>query len=118
MALTAFGKAVRMARIQTGDTLLTMANAFGVSPSFLSGLETGSKKISKEWVAKISEFFAQKNVPVPELEELAAASNESVDLEGLPQHQKMLVAGFAKSPFTSEELAEFAALLEKMNKKR
>ncbi|MFQ2400404.1 helix-turn-helix domain-containing protein [Aeromonas dhakensis] len=116
MALTEFGKAVRMARIQIGETLLTMANALNVSSSFLSGLETGSKKVSKEWVNKISTYLEDKGYPVPDLDELAAVSNESVGLEGLSAQQKMLVAGFAKSPFTTEQLARFAELLEQMNK--
>lgn len=117
MALTEFGKAVRMARIQTGDTLLTMANALGVSSSFLSGLETGSKKISKDWVKKIGTYLAGKGAPVKNLNELADVSNDSVDLDGLSPQQKMLVAGFAKSSFTKKELKMFADLLEKMNKK-
>ncbi|MGL5224525.1 MAG: helix-turn-helix domain-containing protein [Aeromonas sp.] len=116
MALTEFGKAVRIARIQIGETLLTMAKALDVSSSFLSGLETGSKKVSKEWVHKIGGYLADKGSPVTGLEELAAISNEAVDLEGLSAQQKMLVAGFAKSPFTAEQLARFAELLEQMNK--
>lgn len=116
MALTEFGKAVRMARIQIGETLLTMANAMSVSSSFLSGLETGNKKISKEWVDKISAYLTEKGCSVANLDELASISNETVDLSGLSSQQKMLVAGFAKSPFTKEQLTRFAELLEQMNK--
>lgn len=118
MALTEFGKAVRMARIQTGDTLLTMANHLNVSPSFLSAMETGGKKISDDWVKKINSYFVEKGAEIEELEELAAAANESVSLEGLHHDQKMLVAGFAKSQFTAEELGKFAELLKKMNHTR
>lgn len=116
MALTSFGKAVRMARIQTGDTLLTMATALGVSSSFLSGLETGSKKIPKDWVSKIGNYLAKKGAPISNIDELASVSNDAVDLEGLSPQQKMLVAGFAKSPFTKEQLERFAGLLEEINK--
>lgn len=115
MALTEFGKAVRMARIQIGETLLTMSGALNVSSSFLSGLETGSKKISKEWVNKINDYLNEKGCSVPNLDELASVSNESVNLEGLSAQQKMLVAGFAKSPFTKDQLTRFAELLEQMN---
>lgn len=115
MALTEFGKAVRMARIQTEDTLLTMSEALGVSPSFLSGLETGNKKIPKEWVVKIYDFFLEKGYPIDNIEELASVSNDIVELDGLSLQQKMLVAGFAKSPWTKEQLTSFAQLLEKIN---
>lgn len=118
MALTEFGKAVRMARIRTGDTLLSMSEALTVSSSFLSGLETGNKKISKEWVSKIQQFFSDRLCPIENLQELADVSNNSVDLDGLPMQQKMLVAGLAKSTWTREELASFAKLIEKLNSEK
>ncbi|RAT16165.1 MULTISPECIES: helix-turn-helix domain-containing protein [Lonsdalea] len=116
MALTDFGKAVRIARIETECTLLTMAEELGTSSAFLSGLETGSKKIPKKWVKTIQNFFESKNHPIENLQELADVSNESVPLNGLSQQQKMLVAGFAKSQWTPDQLKKFAELLEKMNK--
>lgn len=115
MALTDFGKAVRMARIKTGDTLQSMATALDVSPSFLSGLETGNKKVSKEWVVKIDNFLLSKGCAIDNIQELASVANDTVELDGLSQQQKMLVAGFAKSPWTKDQLADFAKLLEKMN---
>lgn len=39
-----------------------------------------------------------------------------VPIEGLPKQQQMLVAGFAKSAFTHEELKKFAELLAEINK--
>lgn len=116
MALTEFGKAVRIARIETGYTLLTMADELGTSSAFLSGLETGSKKIPKKWVKIIHDFFESKKFHLEKLQELADVSNEIVPLDGLSQQQKMLVAGFAKSPWTPEQLKKFAELLEKMNR--
>ncbi|HEM6612769.1 helix-turn-helix domain-containing protein [Yersinia kristensenii] len=116
MALTEFGKAVRIARIETGHTLLTMAEELGASSAFLSGLETGSKKIPRKWVKNIQNFFEAKGYKISNLQELADVSNESVPLDGLSQQQKMLVAGFAKSPWTPQQLKKFAELLEKMNR--
>lgn len=115
MALTEFGKAVRKARIDIGHTLLTMANELSTTPAFLSGLETGSKKIPQKWVEKIDSFFKEKGYPISDLQQLANVSNDMIPIEGLSQQQKMLVAGFAKSPFTSEQLAKFAELLIKVN---
>lgn len=115
MSLTEFGKAVRKARIDVGYTLRTMAAELETSPAYLSGLETGSKKISKQWVEKIEDFFASKGCYLEQLHELANVSNESVPLDGLSQQQKLLVAGFANSPFTPEQLKEFAKMLEEIN---
>ena len=115
MALTEFGKAVRKARIDIGYTLKTMSEELGTSAAFLSGLETGSKKISKDWVTKIEDFFKSKGHAIKDLGQLADVANENVSLNGLSQQQQMLVAGFANSPFTPEQLKKFAALMEEMN---
>lgn len=116
MKLTEFGKAVRKARIDTGYTLKEMSKELKTSPSFLSAIETGSRKISKNWVTKIEDFFILKKYKIQNLSKLADIANESVSLSGLTQQQKMLVADFANSQLTTDELNEFAMLLKKINK--
>lgn len=111
MALTDFGKAVRKARLDTNETLSTMADALGVSPAFLSAMETGRKNISEEWIVKISEFFLTRNVKIEKLAMYADISNESVSIAGRNPHQQMLIAGFARSNFDAETLAKLAKLL-------
>lgn len=115
MAITEFGKAVRKARIDANETLLSMAKAIGTSPAFLSGMETGRKKISIEWVEKITGFFKSKNVETDDLQELAHISNDAIPVEGLPLQQQMMVAGFAKSAMTAEQLKKFAELLKEIH---
>ncbi|OCG32932.1 MULTISPECIES: helix-turn-helix domain-containing protein [Orbaceae] len=118
MALTEFGKVVRKARIDTGYTLLTMSKELKTTPAYLSGLETGLKKIPKNWVEKIEDFFKSKNHEIVNLQALADVSNETVTISDLPLQQQMLIAGFARSPFTAEELRRFADLLETINKNK
>ncbi|EAA6844348.1 helix-turn-helix domain-containing protein [Salmonella enterica] len=115
MAVNEFGRAVRIARLKTNHTLLTMSEKLGTTPAYLSGMETGRKKISKKWVKKIYDFFYCEGIEIESLQELADISNEYVDLDGLSQQQKMLVAGFAKSPLTPDVLKKIAELLRKVN---
>ncbi|MNL53324.1 Helix-turn-helix domain protein [compost metagenome] len=116
MALTDFGKAIRKARIDTGETLGSMADAVGVTPSFLSSIETGRKKVPEGLVTQVAAFFARHGVKIKQLPELAAVANKSVPLDGLsPQHQ-MLVAGFARSSLDAETLEKMAALLAASHK--
>lgn len=116
MALTDFGKAIRKARIDTGETLGSMADAIGVTPSFLSSIETGRKKVPDGLVAQVETFFARHGVKIERLAELAAVANKSVPLDGLsPQHQ-MLVAGFARSTLDADTLEKMAALLAASHK--
>lgn len=120
MALTEFGKAVRKARIDVNETLVTMAKALDTSPAFLSAMETGSKKIASKWVKMIASFFYERGVELKDLDRLAESSNEvfSVEGRGLSHQQKMLVAGFAKSAWNPEQLKQFAGLLEEINNQK
>jgi len=115
MALTEFGKEVRKARIDANETLVTMAKALDTTPAFLSAMETGSKNIAAKWVTAITDFFKERGVELNNLKELAASANEVVSVEGLTHQQKMLVAGFAKSPWNPGQLKQFAELLEQIN---
>ena len=107
MALTEFGKAVRKARIDAGETLLSMAETIGASPAFLSGMETGRKKVPTEWVEKIANYFKDKNVQTEDLQELAHISNDAIPVEG-----------FAKSAMTAEQLTKFAELLKEIHSEK
>jgi HTH-type transcriptional regulator, competence development regulator len=51
--LTPFGKALRRERLEQGTTLGEMANALGVSSSFLSQIETGKKGLTDAFVRKV-----------------------------------------------------------------
>jgi len=110
MALTAFGKAIRKARIDADTNLASMAAELNTTPSFLSAIEMGRKKIPTEWVDRIEKYFAKHGASV-HLKDLAAAANNSVSLEGLSMDQKLLVAGFARVNLDEAELVRFKELL-------
>lgn len=115
MKITEFGKVVRKARLDAEVSLLQMANELDVTSAFLSGMETGRKKITDDWVGKIRNFFAVRNIEVPNLAEAADVSNKSVSLEGLSPAHQMLVAGFARTSLSQEELENLKALLAAAN---
>lgn len=56
-----------------------------------------------------------KVLQVKDLQELAYISNDAVPVEGLPLQQRMMVAGFAKSAMTAEQLKKFAELLKEIH---
>lgn len=109
--LTEFGVAVRKARLDAKVSLSSMAGELGVTSAFLSSLEVGRKKVSADWVEKIENFFTQKQVEIPDLRERADVSNQSVSLEGMSPQQAMLMAGFARTSFSKQQLEEFSKLL-------
>jgi transcriptional regulator with XRE-family HTH domain len=109
--LTEFGSAVRKARIDAKVTMQQMATDLGVSAAFLSALEVGRKKVSAEWVAAIEKYFKTKKVKVPDLRPLADVANRSVPLDGVSPQQAMLLAGFARTSLTKQQMEMFKKLL-------
>lgn len=111
MAITEFGKAVRKARIDANNvTLSSMATELSTTPSFLSAIEMGRKKIPIDWVGKIEQFFQQHGVNI-RLADLATAANKSVPIDGLSPAQQMLVAGLARVNLDEVEIENFQNLL-------
>ncbi|TCJ95974.1 hypothetical protein EV694_1977 [Volucribacter psittacicida] len=113
--LTEFGKAVRKARVDANETLYSMAKAIGTSPSFLSGMETGRKKITVKWVVKIVVFFQERNIQTDNFQMLAEVSNHAISVKGLPLQQQILIAELAKSVMTIEQLKTLAILVKQVN---
>lgn len=118
MKLTEFGKVVRKARLDAEISLLQMANELDVSSAYLSGMETGRKKITADWLNKIKDYFAAHDIAVPNLAEAADVSNKSVSLEGLNPAHQMLIAGFARTSLSPEEMENLKALLAAANAKK
>ncbi|MFY1853002.1 helix-turn-helix domain-containing protein [Achromobacter xylosoxidans] len=114
MNLTAFGSAVRKARIDAKVTLQSMAQELGVTPAYLSGLEVGRKKISEEWVNRIRTYFIFLGISLPNLQQLADVSNEAIPLKGMRPEQMMMLAGFARATLTEDQMKKFSQLLEEV----
>lgn len=72
--LTPYGLLVRALRIVAGTTLMEMSRHCGVSPAFLSGVETNRKPLTANLIASAHDFFAAKGVPVT-LDLLQAAAS-------------------------------------------
>ncbi|MBW4018021.1 XRE family transcriptional regulator [Moraxella osloensis] len=119
MNITAFGKAVRLGRQKTKDTLMTMSESLGKSPAFLSAVETGKSKIPMDFVEDVISFFARKGYfPKEDLKQLAILDNQNAPLDGLSYQQQMMVAGFASSPLTAEELTQLSNVLSRIRQKK
>ena len=116
MVLSDFGAIIRKARIDARiKSLGQMADDLNVSPALLSGLETGRRKISKDWINRIREYFQERGVNIVGLEAAADISNQSISLEGLPAEHKMFLAGFARiQHLDADTLGRFQSLLEQV----
>ncbi len=110
--LNEYGKVVRKARIDAGTTMLSMAKALGVAPSFLSQMETGKRTITPAFVKKAEEYFRALGHPV-NLGEVADVSNNSVSLNDVEPEVKGLIAGFARANLSTEDIRRLNDILAK-----
>lgn len=115
MAVTRFGEVIRLARRNTNDTLMTMSEGLGKSVAFISAIETGRSKIPLDFVEKIENFFAKKEYFFEDnLKVLANIENKNVPLDGLTVQHQMMVAGFANSQLSNEQIQKISKLLQKI----
>lgn len=72
--LTPFGKFIRKLRIDQGLLLKNMADALGVTSSYLSAVEMGKKAVPTEWIESIARTFEFDELKRNELTRLAEIS--------------------------------------------
>lgn len=114
--LTAFGKAVRILRIQTNTTLKVMADSIGVSSPYLSAIETGAKALNERVVQGAIDFFSAYRVDLEEIKQAANQTTKTCDLSSMEEEDREVVAAFAR--FTSANGEKNSALLSEGAKAR
>ena len=113
--LTEFGKAIRKARIESGDTLRTMAKSLGITPAFLSAIEHGKKKIPPYLVVRIEALLRNQGVEVADLMKLADLSNNRVSLNDMCEQRKRLILRLAYLPCDEQVLGEIERFIDTIN---
>lgn len=113
--LTPFGKAIRKIRIDHAVTLKDVADLVGVSSAYLSGIETGRKPLTSDFVEKLLNVW---NVEPAEESALVAAaaqhiSEVRINPEGKSSAEMEVAMMFArKFSSGSLQLDRFKSLLE------
>lgn len=118
MALTDFGRALRVARASTDATMSELAGFLNKSASYLSAVETGQRKVTDDLVEGVYRFFeAKKYTFDKDLKVLASVANQNVELDGLKPKHQMLVASLARANLDAEALVQLTEFLEAINNK-
>lgn len=113
--MTEIGKFLKRLRIENGEVLLNMAQKLGVTPSFLSAVELGKKKMPYEWNLKIRSAYSLTPEQEDELDEAISLSEKAVilDFEEVSPTAKKLAVSFARSfsDFSDEQLDALKKLM-------
>lgn len=114
--MTEIGKFLKKLRIDHGEVLLTMAQKLEVTPSFLSAVELGKKKMPYEWNVKIRSVYPLTPAQEEALDEAISASEKAVllDFEKASPGAKKLAVSFARSfnDLSDEQLEAIKKLMQ------
>lgn len=111
--LTSIGKFLRKVRIDNNEILADMAVKLGVSPSFLSAVENGKKKIPAGWSGKICKLYGLDEIQSENLDQAIAETEQSyeMDLSGVAKQNREIAVSFARKFATMD-----AEQIEKIKK--
>jgi HTH-type transcriptional regulator, competence development regulator len=103
--LTKFGKALRTIRLERDELLKDMAKNLGITPSFLSSIESGKKNVPTALIDKITQIYNLTQNEKRQLEMFAkeAKSKVQISLKDKSNKEREIVTLFAR---TFEELDE------------
>lgn len=91
--LTNLGKFLRKLRIDQGQILKDMAEKLNVTPSFLSAVENGKKKMPSSWNVRICELYKLDDRQKAEFTKAIAESENNIEMD------------FSKANMSHRELA-------------
>lgn len=116
--LTGFGVLLRKHRLDRGETLYDMAQAIGVSSSFLSAVETGQKRAPDDLVDRLVQHLNLDMLDQLELREAAQQTGPElrISLRGKSKDAREVAAMFARR-FESCDMDALRAALEKLDLK-
>ncbi len=116
--VTKLGKILRIIRINSGDSMRTMADKLDLSLSYLSAIENGKRNVPNDFDAKVIKEYNLQGEQVVELRDAIATSTESVkvDLTDLSEKQKKLIFALAKDDFGDSTIDQLCEIIEKNNK--
>lgn len=121
MKRTRIGDYLKMLRIANNGILLKdMADALGVTSSFLSAVEVGKKKFPNEWYEVLKKEYKLSEEEMKDMKEAVAETNKSIELsfDDASLFTQKLAVSFARNiDYVDEETAEkVCKLLEKKRK--
>lgn len=111
--MTKFGKALRKLCLDAEVSQAELAKSIGCSSVFITAVVHGRKKVSKNLLEKIADFFKKRGVHVSEeFFRLSMMVNGKVDISDLSSEQQWLVARLARSNLSDLQICRLEEMLK------
>lgn len=119
MPATEYGKYLKHLRIDNDETIAKMAKGMGITPSYLSAIESGERVVPVDFTEKIAEKYGLSDEKKQELKELELKMpRKAVQLDfeksGSNEEQKELALLFAQkyADLSSAQIEKIRSVLE------
>ncbi|MCF0117096.1 MAG: helix-turn-helix transcriptional regulator [Bacilli bacterium] len=113
--ITELGKILRIIRINTGDSMRTMADKFTLSSSYLSAIENGKRNVPNNFEDLVVTNYDLTDKDVMNLRNAinATAGSVRVDLTELSDKKKKVLFALTKDDLDDDAIDELCEIIEK-----
>ena len=111
--LTAFGKLLRIIRINSGDTSRDMAKKLGFSPSYLSAIESGKRNVPIDMERLLSRSYPLSQIDLEKLRTAMFSSGGAVkiNLTDFAEKKQKVIMAIAQDDISDNVLDEISDLI-------
>lgn len=111
--ITAFGKLLRIIRINSGDSARAMAAKLNMSPSYLSTIENGKRNIPPDMEKLLIEAYQLSDRDKEKLRKAMAESSETVkiDLTDLAEKKRQMIFEITKGDLDEETIDQICKII-------
>lgn len=115
--MTEFGKALRIIRINSGDSAKQMAEKLGISVPYLNAIENGRRDVPNDLLEKIISAYPLSERDQSNLREALIATKDRVkiDLTELGEKRRRVILALAQDDIDAETLDRICSLVNKGN---
>lgn len=110
---TEFGKALRIIRINSGDTAKAMADKLGISVPYLNAIENGRRDIPNDLTDKVITAYKLSERDKQNIKEAVISSKDRVkiDLTELAEKKRRVILALAKDEIDNDTLNEICKMV-------
>lgn len=112
--LTQFGKLLRIIRINSGDSAKDMAKKLNLSPSYLSAIENGNRRIPSDMEQLLCEAYPLSDVDKEKIRFAILETHEilKIDITSFSPEKKALLYSFVKDDISDEKISQILSIIK------
>lgn len=113
--LTELGKVMRIIRINTGDSMRTMASKIGLSAAYLSAIENGKRNVPENMEELLSKHYELSDTDRVKIKEAIEQSSSKVkiNLTEMTEKKKKLIFTIKDTDLDDDTLNQLCEIINK-----